>query len=334
MHVRNVNLKVQKAWMFSGLLLLAFSFLSPAFAQTDRDTLNRINRIENEIETLNRAVYRGETPPPGSYSGSSNAGASADIEVRLQQLETEIRNIRGEVERANFEAQQVKNQLERITSDMELRIQDLENGRSGSASGSSSSRTQVPYTTSTPRPAPDDQRSDAGTGANAAAGGFEWSSNNGVSEDGNTGGQLGSYVVNRNGGNQPQAGALATATYDNAFSLVKNRQYDSAQVEFETFLRDYPDHPLAGNAKYWLGETHYVRGDYAASARIFAEGYQKYPEGAKAADNLLKLGLSLDALGKKDDACIALQQLQKENPSGAAPVMRRAEQEMSRIGCS
>ena len=55
----------------------------------------------------------------------------------------------------------------------------------------------------------------------------------------------------------------------------------------------YPNDPLAGNAQYWLGETYYVRKDYKNAAAAFAEGYQKYPKGPKAADDLLKLGMSL-----------------------------------------
>ncbi len=125
----------------------------------------------------------------------------------------------------------------------------------------------------------------------------------------------------------------AAAAYENAFSLLKNGNYDAAEREFETFLQNNKGHPLAGNAKYWLGETFYVRGDFDRAARIFAEGYQQYPDGAKTADNLLKLGLSLSSIGNNKDACIALNQLKKDFSTGSGPVLRRAEQEMQRLGC-
>jgi TolA-binding protein len=82
-----------------------------------------------------------------------------------------------------------------------------------------------------------------------------------------------------------------------------------------------------------LGETYYVRGKYDVAARLFAEGYQQYPDGSKTADNLLKLGMALGALGKKEDACIALAQLDKETGANLASVQRRAEQEKTRLGC-
>ena len=322
MTIFSFYIRKRRAWIFSGLLAVVIAGLPfMAGAQGgDWDMQNRIKRLENEIQTLSRAVYRGEKPPAGV--GGDFAGG-ADTEIRLQQIETEVRGLRGDLEEQSFEIRELKDQLERFTSDMELRMNDLEGSgasRSGSAApvSGASRYTAKPLRDSNPP-------SVVGSGAGQT---YQWSSSN--ANSGGAVGQLGSYTESGDG---TSSSDLASATYENAFSMVKNHQYKGAQVEFESFLRDHPDHPLAGNAKYWLGETHYVRGNFETAARIFAEGYQQYPKGSKAADNLLKLGLSLDALGKKDDACVALRQLKKENPSGAAPVMRRADQEMSRIGC-
>ena len=307
--------------MVPGLLVVFLTLGAvQGWAQADWDVQNRINRLENEIETLSRAIYKGETPPPGSLSAGGSS--SADTEIRLQQIENEMRSLRGMLEEQAYETRQVKEQLERVTSDLELRMNDLEGGGSRSGAGASATR----YTTMGRAPSQSGGVSNSGRISAGSAGGddYQWSS-------GSAGGQLGSYTQSNTG--SVSGDDLAAATYENAFSLVKNRDYDRAQAEFELFLRDNPKHPLAGNAQYWLGETHYVRGNFEKAARVFAEGYQKYPKGSKAADNLLKLGLSLDALGKTGDACVALNQLKKENPAGAAPVMRRAEQEMSRLGC-
>ena len=274
---------------------------------------------------MNRAVYRGETPPAGVVSGGAVGASGADVEIRLQQIENDMRDLRGLIEQVGYENRQLKDQMERVTSDLELRMNDLENGRGGANAGGSAATRYTTMNNSGPRDLGNGSAPDSG-GSASGGDGYQWSSNNTPDS-----GQLGSITTNSAGA--ATGGDLAAATYENAFSMIKNRQYDRAQSEFETFLENYPDHPLAGNAKYWLGETHYVRGNFETSARIFAEGYKRYPEGSKAADNLLKLGLSLDALGKTDDACVALKQLQKENPAGAGPVLRRADQEMTRLGC-
>ena len=82
--------------------------------------------------------------------------------------------------------------------------------------------------------------------------------------------------------------------------------------------RDNPKHALQANAHYWLGETFYVRRDYQRAAYTFADSFQKYPEGNKAADNLLKLGMSLGKLGKKKEACTTYSRLLENFPKASS----------------
>ena len=89
--------------------------------------------------------------------------------------------------------------------------------------------------------------------------------------------------------------------YDYAFGLLRQANYAGAEEAFSAFLVENPDHTLAGNAKYWLGETYYVRGNYQQAAVTFAEGFESYPDNSKAPDNLLKLGMSLASLGSTQD---------------------------------
>lgn len=324
MILRFKNKFTLKAQVFLGLYALGtLILLGPsAMAQSSRDTANRIDRLENEVQTLSRAVYRGEKPPPGAFSG--DAGMQANTEVRLQQLETELRNINGKLEEQAYEVRQLKTQLERMNADLDMRLGDIESGSGGSSTSSSSRYTASPSRLPAPSSMDDEQGSNDG---------FQWSSGSTASSASNVPGQLGSITQSPSGDVAPSADAAA-ASYENAFSLLKNGRYDQAEREFSGFLASYPDHVLAGNAQYWLGESLYVRGEYEKSARVFAEGYQKYPKGSKAADNLLKLGMSLGGLGNKNDACVALGQLETEFSGTSGPVMRRAEQEMTRLGCS
>ena len=78
--------------------------------------------------------------------------------------------------------------------------------------------------------------------------------------------------------------------------MLRQANWEQAQLAFQAFLDEYPSDPLSGNAKYWLGETYYARGDYREAAVTFAEGFQTYPNSQKAPDNLLMLGMSLVGL--------------------------------------
>jgi TolA-binding protein len=69
------------------------------------------------------------------------------------------------------------------------------------------------------------------------------------------------------------------------------------------------------------------------AAAAFAEGYKRYPKSAKAADGLLKLGMSLARADQKQNACVALAQLDHDFPSPGAPIKERAATEKKHLGC-
>lgn len=121
--------------------------------------------------------------------------------------------------------------------------------------------------------------------------------------------------------------------YETAYGYLLQRDYGAAEVAFDDFLKKFPTDSLAGNAQYWLGESHFVRGQYKAAAGAFLKGYQSYAQGAKAPDSLLKLAMSLDRLGQKDAACSSFSELNTKFPSAPQSVKARAQSERQRVGC-
>src|SRR5262249_57187186 len=86
----------------------------------------------------------------------------------------------------------------------------------------------------------------------------------------------------------------ASDQYNFALSFIKQADYPAAEDAFRAFVQQHPDHSLAGNAQYWLGETYYARHKYAEAASAFAEGYKRYLKGADAAETFFKVGMSRD----------------------------------------
>jgi len=125
----------------------------------------------------------------------------------------------------------------------------------------------------------------------------------------------------------------ASAQYNSAFGLLRQADYPAAADAFRSFVQHYPNSSLAGNAQYWLGESYYARGQYADAAVAFAEGYRRYPKGPKAADTLLKLAMALGRANQKQNACIALSQLDHAFPHAASAVKAGATSEKKRFGC-
>ena len=139
----------------------------------------------------------------------------------------------------------------------------------------------------------------------------------------------------------PQAGGGATAgggpqgeaLYHAAFKLLQDGDYAGAERGFRTFVQQNPQHVLAGNAQYWLGETYYARRDYQNAMVAFAEGYKSYKASPKGPDNLLKLGVTLAVLNKKQEACAVFARFAQDYPRATDLQKRRVDQERQKNGC-
>ncbi|HZH27949.1 MAG TPA: tol-pal system protein YbgF [Azospirillaceae bacterium] len=298
-----------------GLAVLAGSAqLGPAAAQSGdlRELLNRLNRLETEVQTLQRQSARGGSASGGAASGgavvsSAPAGSAAAYEVRITQLEDVIRTMTGRVEENEFAARQLRERLDRLSSDIEFRLSQIEEKVSAQATRPAASATPAPQAQSAPMPAP-----------SAPA-------------------QSPPAQASRPPQSAPAQAAPAAGTpeemYNAAYRNIEQRQLAQAQQGFEQFLQRHKTHKLAENARYWLAETHYARGQFDQAAVAFAEAYQAAPRGEKAADNLLKLGLSLSQLRRRDDACNTFNALQQQFPNLPTTQRQRVQQERSKLNC-
>lgn len=125
----------------------------------------------------------------------------------------------------------------------------------------------------------------------------------------------------------------AKQVYEQAYGSLLQQDYGAAQAGFGEFLKKFPKDPLAPNALYWLGETHYVQKNYADAAEAFDLVTAAYAGSAKAPDAQLKRAMSLSQLGKRDQSCAAFKQLNAKYPNAPAHVKTRADSERQRLGC-
>jgi len=108
--------------------------------------------------------------------------------------------------------------------------------------------------------------------------------------------------------------------YELAWAL-KSGNDDSKQADavanFAKLATDYPDSPLAAEANFHVGESHYEKGEYDAAAKAYAAATSKEPAeelGEKAA---YKLGWSLFQLEQYDDALANFNEQLTGYPEGA-----------------
>lgn len=102
--------------------------------------------------------------------------------------------------------------------------------------------------------------------------------------------------------------------YNEAIKLTKDKDYAKALEKFGRFLSLFPDHSLASNAQYWIGEAYYAQKDYERAVLEFNEVIQKYPKGKKVPAALLKQGMAFAKLGNKKEARLVLEKVVDKYP--------------------
>jgi tol-pal system protein YbgF len=269
-------------------------------------------RAAADIARVDRAIA-AVRPQVHQQLAQLDPNAAAALVVRLDQVEAEQRQITGTFEELKFQIEQLKQRLERLNSDVDFRLREIE----GKAGGGAASRGGA---TTAMAPA-----------VGAGAGNLQQT----APGERNLG-QLSGRDLAVNAPPPPPpppAGNSPKEQYDYAFTLLRQQNFDGAESAFRAFLQKFPADRLSGNAQYWLGETHYARKQWQQAAVAFADGFKKFPQDNKAPDNLLKLSLSLANLNKSKEACDTLGALKQRYPSAPQPVQDRAQQTRERLKC-
>ncbi|MEN3793553.1 tol-pal system protein YbgF [Fulvimarina sp. MAC3] len=249
---------------------------------------------------------------------------SSDVLSRIQRLEDEVRRLNGRVEELSFQLLQAQEDMRRAQENNEFRFQDLEQGAGSAGSGDG-----LP-----------DQRGDLGTDsgtgaadASGSAGGLPNSDIAGVIE--NSGGSGNGGGTSAAASNQPVAAPSGDAgtVYNQAYDQLLAGDYASAEKSFRQYVQTYPDAPDAADAQYWLGESLYQQQLYADAAEVFLNAQKENPEADKAPDMMLKLGMSLSALGNQETACITYREVASRYPQMSDAVRRKLGEEQKSAKC-
>ncbi|MDP6829629.1 MAG: tol-pal system protein YbgF [Alphaproteobacteria bacterium] len=282
----------------------------PARAQNaDLQTLTqRIERLQRDLSELQKDYYRGEKKrAPGAdqantAAGNRSGGQLANAEIRMSNLESEMRLLTGQLEEVRHGIQTVLGRLDSLVKDVDFRLTEIERRMAAApaagATGASTAKTEEGEATS-------DEN-----GATPAAAAVQPSGPPSVLPKGSP-----------------------MERYNYAYSLLIKVRLDEAEAAFQEFISEHGDDDLAGNAQYWLGETFYARNKLSEAARTFLTGIQRYPDSSKAPDTMLKLGITLGKMGQKEEACAAFLEMTKLFPNLRVQVKKRLQREIRTGGC-
>jgi len=112
--------------------------------------------------------------------------------------------------------------------------------------------------------------------------------------------------------------------FKHAKRMLLDGQYAAASVAFQNFVETYGDTANGPEARYWLGETLYIRGLYADAAAAYIGSIRGWPQDSWAPDAVVKLARTLIALNKTPDACRTLDEFSRRYPMASASTKTRA----------
>ncbi len=189
-----------------------------------------------------------------------------ELLTRLEQLQTELQQLRGQVEEQTYQQEDRERRAREQYLDLDRRLRALEQHAAG------------------PVPTPDGM---APVRPNLPAPEIQ------------TGPPPVTDVP------PPVPSGNEQADYQHAIRLLKLGRYDEAKAAIGGFLHNYPQGEYADNAQYWLGETLYVMRDTRTALVEFRRVVDNYPTSGKIPDALLKIGFihaDLEDWGKAREA--------------------------------
>jgi tol-pal system protein YbgF len=269
-----------------------------------------------------------------------------DVVLRLDRLETQIRQLTGVIEQLQFRNQQLENQVRRMQEDGDARLPELGSkdlGAKGAARPAVQLRPQGPP--SAPATiAPAGRRGDAfDPSLNPSAPGAPHALGSIAAGPASRPGEMADagMTVPQAPRNAPAGTAVATLPpsqtpkdeFDLAYGYVLRRDYVLAEEGLRAFLSKYPNDRLTGDATYWLGESLYQRQRYRDAAESFLNVSTKFEGNARAPNALVRLGQSLAALGEKEAACASLGEVLRKFPRASAGLRHEVEREQKRVRC-
>ena len=369
---KNILPRIKPAALF---LLILTATTAPVVAQSE-SIVQELQRLRRDLSDIQRFVYQGNGKPPAGgipAKPRNDTEAAGRLQRQILDLQAQMRDLTGHIERMQHDVRNANARLDKLVSDVDIRLQNLE----GTAAPRLSSTTGTSLG-ATPVKGPGSDMATVISSDGVTRAKRELAVGQGslgrISETDLVAAKRGQFVqpaapqpAPRNvptpvaatpptppkptaapaprgvTSTEPSVARAVSADglpegtaqqqYAFAFGKLKQRDYDEAETALRAFIERHPEDPLAGNAMYWMGETYYVRKSYPEAARIFLDAYQRFPKGNKAPDNLFKLAKSLVQIGETSAACQTYVELVKTFPNANARILSGAQSDIQRLGC-
>lgn len=315
--------RAARAWFrfeTGAMLLLAAGLLGAtavsARAQSAADLLDRIQRMEAQIRSLN--------------------GQLEQSQFRVRQLEDQQRRMQADIEFRLNELEGARPSAARPAQRPPAAQQQAPQRRSDAFDPSQPGAPGAPRDLGALPPGANAAPPRAAAGAGAAPGvqpldlgqlAGRAAADPSLDPDAPRSGPTGST------GTQPIIASSPREEYNAAVALLGRRDYEQAEIALRGFLQSHPRDRLVGDATHQLGEAMYQRRQYREAAEQFLKVSTDHPRASRAPSSLLRLGQSLNALGEREAACAAYAEFSRKYPNANQSTKTAVASEQRRANC-
>lgn len=118
--------------------------------------------------------------------------------------------------------------------------------------------------------------------------------------------------------NGPQLAVAEQSDFDRAKALLDEGNYAAASTAFSQYTQTYPGGGLSSQAHFLRGEAEGSQGNWPTAARAYLESFSGDPNGEIAPEALYNLGVALQQIGQRNEACLTLAEVGARFPTSDA----------------
>ena len=279
--------------LFLILFVLSINF-NKSYAEDALTIKQQLDRIMEEVKDLNKAVFNKsfDNKNLNSLNESIDTERFTSIDIRIYDLEKDIKNLTLQFEEILFKLDDISNDMvgfeSKLISKLEqINIEPEKNIENNEAKSEEDLEIEEENTLGKIVISDNNNNKDN-----------KDSSVLNVEEEKNS---LLQEVSNLNPEEQIQY----------ALDQMMKKNYNEAKNIFDQFIENFPENQLSGSAHFWLGKIYLFETNYRKAAIIFGEGVQKFPKSIKAPEMYYELAKSLKEMDKIPESCKTLTLLEQ-----------------------
>ena len=280
--------------LFLILFILTINF-NKSFAEDALTIKQQLDRIMEEVKDLNKAVFNKsfDNEKLNSLDESIDAERFTSIDIRIYDLEKDIKNLTLQFEEILFKLDDISNDMADLESELILKLEK---------SNIESKKENIEnYQDTTEEDLEIKEKNTLGKiviSDNIDAENDKDSSDLNIEKEKNS---LLKELSSLNPEEQMQY----------ALDQMMKKNYNDSKNILDEFIKNFPENQLSGSAHFWLGKIYLFETNYRKAAIVFGEGVQKFPNSIKAPEMYYELAKSLKEMDKIPESCKTLTLLEQ-----------------------